>query len=498
MNFELTPKKVSEVETEALVVYLFEKETEMKGVVRDVDRMTGGVITSFLTSQEFKGKPYEYVYVRDPDGLRAKRLFIFGAGEKETFNLEMLRRLAGAMARTLRSKSIANFALPKRSAFDSAEAAQAVVEGVLLGQFDIDTYKTDNERKKSIESVYLVGGDMARKGAILQAMERGRRIAESQNFARELINEPSNKMTPTLLAGKACDVANEFGLVAEVLEKEEIKKLGMGAFLSVAQGSVEPPQLIVLTYAPPEVDPSTKIIGLVGKGITFDTGGISIKASEGMEKMKYDMSGAASMIAVMRALAQLKPKVKVIAVMPATENMPGGRAQKPGDIQTAMSGKTVEVINTDAEGRLVLADGLCYARRLGATHLIDMATLTGAVSVALGDVRVGVMSNNQKWLDIFLRAAEECGEKMWPLPMDDEYGELIKSKIADLKNSSGRAGATIAAAKFLEAFVEKIPWIHLDIAGTEWLDDAKPYCSAGPTGIGIRSIIQTICSLRQG
>ncbi len=496
MNFNLTPKKFAEIQVEALVVYVFEKETELKGVIREVDRVTGGLITSFLSSQELTGKLYEYAYARNPEGLQAKRLFVFGAGKKESFDLGRLRKLAGAVARTLRSKSILEFAIIKRSAFESAGAAQALVEGVILGQFDIDRYKTDNEPKKAIQTVLLAGGDPARKPAILQAIDRGRIIAEAQNFARELINEPSNKLTPTHLAERASAMAREFGLHIEVLEKEEMQELGMGAMLSVARGSEEPPKLIVLTYHPQGVEHPSKTIGLVGKGITFDTGGISLKPPEGMEKMKYDMSGAASMIAVMQAIAQLKPKCKVIATVPATENMPGGKAQKPGDVQTALSGKTIEVINTDAEGRLILSDGLSYTRKLGATHLIDMATLTGAVSIALGDVRVGIMGNNQKWMDAFLRAAEDCGEKMWQLPMDEEYGELIKSKIADLKNTGGRYAGTITAAKFLEAFAEDTPWIHLDIAGTEWMEEAKPYCSEGPTGVGIRSVIKAICEQR--
>ena len=496
MKFDLTSRKFSDLQVEALVVYVFEKETELKGTIRDVDRVTGGLITSLLSTREMTGKLHEYAYARNPEGIQAKRIFVFGAGKKEAFDLGQLRKLAGGIARTLRSKSILNFALLKRSAFDSAEAAQAAVEGIILAHFDIDRYKTDKEPRNPIETVLLAGGDLARKSAILQAIERGRIVAESQNFARELINEPSNKLTPSVLAERANAMAIEFGLRIEVLEKEGMEKLGMGALLSVARGSEEPPKLIVLTYDPQGVEHPSKIIGLVGKGITFDTGGISLKPPEGMEKMKYDMSGAASMIAVMRALALLKPKVKVIATVPATENMPGGRAQKPGDVQTAMSGKTIEVINTDAEGRLVLSDAISYVKKLGATHLIDMATLTGAVSIALGDTRVGVLGNHQKWMNAFLRAAEECGEKMWQLPMDEEYGDLIKSKIADLKNTGGRNASTITAAKFLEAFAEDTPWIHLDIAGTEWLEEAKPYCCEGPTGIGIRSIIHTICGQR--
>lgn len=496
MNFELTPKKFSEIETDALVVYIFEKESELKGIIRDIDHTTGGVITAILESKEFTGKLYDHASVRNPSGIRAKRLFLFGAGKKEKFDLAQLRRLAGAVTRTLRAKAILDFAIPKRSAFDSAEAAQVLVEGVLLAHFEMDRYKTSNDKERPIQKVCLVGGDMARKSAILQGIERGRIIGESQNFARELINEPSNKMTPSIFAATAQGVAQEFKLGLEILDHGDLERLGMGALMGVARGSDEPPKLIALSYSPPPGATGSKTIGLVGKGVTFDTGGISLKAAEGMEKMKYDMSGAASILAVMRAVAQLNPKVKVIAVIPATENMPGGRAQKPGDVQTAMSGKTIEVINTDAEGRLILADALCYARKLGVTHLIDVATLTGAIQVALGDVRTGAMGNNPKWMQHLLRAAETCGEKFWELPMDEEYSELIKSKIADLKNTGGRNASSITAAKFLEEFVENVPWVHLDIAGTGWVDETKPYCSAGPTGVTIPTIIQAILDCR--
>ena len=494
MKFELTPQKFSEIETDALVVYLFDKEEELKGPVRDVDRATGGLISSLLVSKEFSGKLYDYIYVREPKGLSAKRLFLFGAGKKEAFNVGVLRRVAGAASRVLRARGFTNFALLKRSPFNSAEAAQAVVEGVILGQFEIDCYKTDKEEKPPLGTVWLVGGDMALKSAIVQAIARGEIIAEAQNNARELINEPSNRMTPTILASRAQQTAEQFGLAIEILEKTDAERMGMGAFLSVARGSDEPPKIIVLTYSPKSLEHASKTIGLVGKGITFDTGGISLKSADGMEKMKYDMSGAASVLGIMRAIAQLKPKIKVVAVIPATENMPSGKAQKPGDVHTSLSGKTIEVINTDAEGRLILSDGLAYARQLGASHLIDMATLTGAVSVALGDVRAAALGNSQKWMHAVLRAAEQCGEKFWEFPMDEEYGEQIKSKIADLKNTGGRLAGIITAAKFLESFVGDTPWVHMDIAGTEWLEEGKPYCSAGPTGIGIRTVIETICT----
>ena len=265
----------------------------------------------------------------------------------------------------------------------------------------------------------------------------------------------------------------------------------MGAFWGVAQGSDEPPALIVLRYEP-EGAAKNVHLGLVGKGVTFDTGGISIKPADGMEKMKYDMAGAATMIGVMRAIALLKPKVKVTAIVCATENMPSGKAQKPGDVQIAMSGKSIEIINTDAEGRLILADGLCYARQLGCTHLVDAATLTGAVVVALGYVNAGIFASNDQLYERFANAIQQAGEKMWRLPLDDEYKEIIKSNIADMVNSGGRWGGAISAAMFLKEFAEDTPWIHLDIAGTAWMEEQKPWIAKGPSGIALRSLVEFV------
>jgi len=296
-------------------------------------------------------------------------------------------------------------------------------------------------------------------------------------------------MTPTILAERARKMASEVGLGFETLGPDKIKELKMGAFWGVAQGSDEPPALIVLRYEPAGA-PAAPVLGLVGKGITFDTGGISIKPADGMEKMKYDMAGGAAMIGAMRGIAMLKPKTKVIAVICATENMPSGKAQKPGDVQIAMSGKSIEIINTDAEGRLVLADGLSYAKQLGCTHLIDAATLTGAVVVALGYVNAGIFAGDDQMYDRFKRALEKSGEKFWRLPLDDEYREVIKSNIADIVNSGGRYGGAVNAAMFLKEFAEDTPWLHLDIAGTAWMEENKPWIAKGPSGIAVRSLIE--------
>src|ERR1043166_2461286 len=324
-------------------------------------------------------------------------------------------------------------------------------------------------------------------------MDEARIIGESQNFTRQLVNEPSNNMTPSILANHAKKMCEEVGLKCEVYGADKIKELKMGAFWGVAQGSDEPPALIVMRYEPAGA-PEKPVLGLVGKGITFDTGGISIKPADGMEKMKYDMAGGATMIGAMRAIAMLKPKVKVIGIVCATENMPSGTAQKPGDVQIAMNGTAIEIINTDAEGRLVLADGLCYARQLGCTHLVDAATLTGACVVALGMVHAGIFTNNEEMLARFTSAQQRAGERFWRLPLDAEYRDMIKSSIADIMNSGGRYGGAITAAKFLERFVDDKPWIHLDIAGVAWMEENKPWIAKGPSGIAVRSVVEFVQS----
>jgi leucyl aminopeptidase len=372
---------------------------------------------------------------------------------------------------------------------------QVIAEGALAANFESDKYKTDKKDAKSIDVITIAGFPDQEHSAAEKGLARGGIIAESLNFTRDLVNEPSNKLTPKILAEKATAMAKEAGLAVDVLDEKRIADLKMGALLSVAQGSVEPPRMMVVTYTPENLKPGAPVIGLVGKAVTFDTGGISIKPSDGMEKMKYDMAGGATMLGVMRALAALKPSVKVICVVPSTENMPGGRAQKPGDIQTAMSGKTIEVLNTDAEGRLILADGIHYAKQLGATHLIDAATLTGAIVVALANVNVGVFGSEQAFTDKLLASSKAVGEKMWQMPIDDDYREFIKGTVADIQNiGSGKGGGAITGAMFIKEFTGDTPWIHLDIAGTAWNDDAKPWLAKGPTGVALRTLVHLILS----
>jgi leucyl aminopeptidase len=491
MNIHLSLSAPSQVETDCLVAVVLDQGDKDKpaATVAGSDAAVRDAAKEVVSSAEVTGKMFETTLLHRPAGVKAKRLLLLGGGKANSFSASDLRKLAGAAVRTLKGKSIRSFAfaLPE-TGVSATEGVRAVVEGVFVGDFDPDYYKSDRKDQK-IESVTVVAsGDQK---ALEQALNVGRIVGESQTFTRDLVNEPSNRMTPTTMAERAKKMAAEVGLKCETYGADKIKELKMGAFWGVAQGSDEPPALIVLRYEPAGAVDNIHL-GLVGKGITFDTGGISIKPADGMEKMKYDMAGGATMIGVMRAIALLKPKVKVTAIVCATENMPSGKAQKPGDVQIAMSGKSIEIINTDAEGRLVLADGLCYARQLGCTHLVDAATLTGAVVVALGYVNAGIFASDDQMYDRFAQANKEAGEKMWRLPLDDEYKEVIKSNIADIVNSGGRWGGAISAAMFLKEFAEDTPWIHLDIAGTAWMEDAKPWIAKGPSGIAVRSLIEFV------
>jgi len=429
----------------------------------------------------------EFTLVHFAPGIAAQRIVLVGAGKREKFGTAELRRLAAAAVRYLKSRSVKRLAFLAREGERTTEAAQAVTEGLLLGNFDGDKYRTD-KKNPPVESAVLVGFDPAAQGGI----GRGRIIAESQNFTRELGNEPSNLLTPRLLAERAEAMAREAGLAVDILDEKHIEELKMGALMGVARGSVEPPRVIVLTYMPEKVTPGAPVLGFVGKAITFDTGGISIKPSNDMEKMKFDMAGGAAMLGAMRALARLKPPVKIITVIPSTENMPGGRAQKPGDVQIAMSGKSIEIINTDAEGRLVLADGLHYAKQLGCTHLIDAATLTGACVIALGHTATGVMGSDDELVQEVLDAAKRAGEPGWPLPLWDDYKELIKSDVADVKNSGGRPAGTITAALFLKEFADGYPWVHLDIAGTAYTESDLGTVPRGPTGVPVGTFVEFV------
>ena len=392
-----------------------------------------------------------------------------------------VRKAAGTAVRFAKPRKLRELSIALPEGLDPAAATRAVVEGAYIGDFDPDTYRSDR-KDQSIEQLTVLAGNGAKPAAIEAGLREGVILGEAQNFTRTLVNEPSNIMTPTVLGERAAEMCGRYGLKCEVYGADKLKELKMGAFWGVTKGSEEPPALIVMTYEPKSA-PATPVLGLVGKGITFDTGGISIKSADGMEKMKYDMAGGAAMIGAMQAIAQLKPAVKVIGIVCAAENMPSGTAMKPGDVQIAMSGKSIEIINTDAEGRLVLADGLAYARQLGATHLIDAATLTGACVVALGMVNAGCFSNDEEAYAHFTAALEISGERFWRLPVEEDYREQIKSSIADIMNTGGsRWAGAITAAMFLKEFVEDTPWIHLDIAGVAWTEEQKPWMAKGPSG----------------
>jgi leucyl aminopeptidase len=466
------------VEADVLVVLGFEDRAPAA-----VDQAVSWWASEVYGSGEFSGKPCELTVLHRPTGIKAKRLALAGAGKRDKLDETEMRKAVATAVRTLKGRSM------RRMHFwlEQPELAQVAVEGAILGDFEPDQLKTDPKKnEKRIESFTIAVAQGA--AGLSDAVRRGRIVAEAQNFSRELKNEPANRLTPLVLAEQAEKMAAEHGLECEVLDEARMRQIGMGSLLGVAQGSDNPPALIVLRYVP-ENAASADHLGLIGKGVTFDTGGISIKPADGMEKMKYDMGGGAAVLGAMRALAQLKPSVRITALIPAVENMISGRAQRPGDIVTSLSGKTVEVLNTDAEGRLILIDAITYAIRMGCTHLVDAATLTGAIVVALGHIYVGAFTNNEEFLGRVMAAGKSGGERMWHMPLDDDYKEYLKSPFADLPNIGGRWGGAITAAKFLEEFVEGKPWVHLDIAGTAWLDEGKPYLAKGPSGVPVRTFV---------
>jgi leucyl aminopeptidase len=500
MKTQLSFANLAGIETELLAVVAADAQTSKAPEAKPLpvlltgDEAVKAAAAAVFSSGEYKAGANETLLVHAPAGLAAKRLLIVGLGKQAKATVNHVRNAAGAAVRFTKPRGIRElaFALPEAEKLPPGPCARAAVEGAFVGDFDPDTYRSDR-KDQSVQSFTLAASGNSDQAALQAAFAEGVIIGESQNFTRSLVNEPGNKLTPTILGQRAAKMAAVVGLQCQVYSTEKLHELKMGAFWSVAQGSAEPPALIVLRYEPEGVTEGP-VLGLVGKGVTFDSGGISIKPSDNMEKMKYDMAGGAAMIGVMRAIALLKPRVRVLCVVCATENMPDGKAQKPGDVQTAMSGKTIEIINTDAEGRLVLADGLSYAKQLGATHLIDAATLTGACVVALGYVNAGVFANDDAAYAKFESALAASGENFWRLPLGEEYAELIKSDIGDIKNTGGRWGGASTAAEFLKVFAEETPWIHLDIAGVAWVEDSKPYIAKGPSGVAVRSILEWVRS----
>ena len=495
MEFKATAGSLTDIAADAVVVNLFQGVTKPGGATGAVDKALGGLISQLIASGEIKGKLNEAAVLHTQGRLPSPRVVVAGLGKREDFNLSKLQQVMGTVCRTLRGRGCKRVATIVHGAgvgrLEVGLAVRAAVEGALIGLFTADAYKTENRTEAQIEELIFVEQDRAKLPAIRKGIELGRITGESTNLARSLVNEPSNQMTPTIFAQRAAEVAKAHGLKMEALELRDIQKLGMNAFYGVAKGSDEPAKLVILRYLKAK-SKQAPTIGLVGKGITFDSGGISIKPDTGMETMKGDMAGAAAALAAIKGIAESKAAANVMAVMPLTENMPSGHAQKPGDIVRALSGKTIEIISTDAEGRLILADAVAYARQLGCTHLVDIATLTGAVVVALGNVAAGLFSNSQDLANRILRAAEKAGEKFWQLPLFPEYREQIKSVMADIKNTGGRPGGPSTAAIFIQESVGDTPWAHLDIAGTSWTDKETSWRSKEGTGMAVRTLINLV------
>ena len=475
------------IAADVLIVPWFKGEDA--SAVASIDAATGGELSRALSANEFQAKPYEMCFapITDP-AWAVRRVMVIGGGGGDR-GTDLVRKLATAAGLAARQRYVARAAFVVRGQGDAAALAQAVAEGLTLAEFHGGTYKTDDPPPAPVPAWTIVPlDDVDGAGAAARlAVDRGRILGECSNLARELANEPGNVLPPREFARRATALASEVGVKTEILDETQIEKLGMGLLLGVARGSAEPPRVMVFRYDPPGA-PETPVLGLVGKGITFDTGGISIKPAEKMEQMKDDMAGGAAVACAMRAIALLKAPIRVIGIVPTAENMPGGKAIRPGDVLTSASGKTVEVINTDAEGRLILGDGLWYARQLGATHLVDVATLTGAVVVALGKVTSGIFGVPEAWVEQVRAVANRAGDRAWPMPLFDEYKDQIKSDIADLMNTGGRAAGAITAAMFLKEFAAGVPWAHLDIAGTAWADEAKPYLPKGPSGVAVRTL----------
>ena len=500
MEVKVISGDIAKIKVGAAIVNLFEGVERPGGATGAVDQALGGAITKLIAEGEIKGKLNELTLIHTFGKLEPERIIVVGLGKREKFTLDSIRGLMADACKFLRRLGIKRVATIVHGAgiggLDAERAAQAIAEGSILGLYTFRKHITKESEQGEIEELLIVEHDESKIQTLERGVRRGRILAEATNFARDMINEPANYMTPSEMAEMARNVAAKYGLEVSVLDQEEMRSLGMGALLGVAQGSKQPPKFIILSYR--GGDPSMKTLGLVGKGLTFDSGGISIKPSESMDEMKGDMAGGATVIAVIKAIAELKLKLNVTGIIPATENLPGGAALKPGDILKAMNGKTIEVVNTDAEGRLILADALSYARKKGLSPLVDVATLTGACHVALGDICTGAFTNNQDLVSKVIKAAEEAGEKIWQLPMFEEYKEQNKSDVADIKNSGGRWGGAITAAQFLAEFSQDTPWAHLDIAGTSYTTKERAYLIKGATGVMVRTLVNFAAALAEG
>jgi leucyl aminopeptidase len=488
MRIVVKSERIEDIKADAVAIGLFEKEGFERH--KGLDKAANGLISGLIKRGEFKGKADEMLFLISPADLKAKRILLLGLGEKEKFTIDKLRQTSAKAGQEMRNKGIKNFAMniPSPTPLPQGEGAKrvgrAIAEGLLLGLYQFNEYKTEKKNNKKVDEAVIVLDKKADERDIKNGVEIGRILAEAASLTRDLVNRPSNDKTPIMLADEAKRMAKRFGLSCRVLDEKEIKRLKMGGLIGVSKGSKEPPCFIILEHNKNKRNLDTIVI--VGKAITFDSGGISIKPSENMEKMKYDMSGGGAVMGAMMAAAGLKIPLHIVGLIPATENLPSGTAQKPGDIVRMMDGKTVEIISTDAEGRMILGDALIYAKKYKPKAVIDLATLTGACVIALGNEAIGMMGTDDMLKEKIRKAGELSYERVWELPLWDEYGELIKSDIADLKNVGGRPAGTITAGYFLSRFIEHCPWAHLDIAGTAWEEKGRPYKPKGASGVGVR------------
>ncbi|MBL7124846.1 MAG: leucyl aminopeptidase [Dehalococcoidales bacterium] len=497
MEIKVIVGDIAEIEADAIMVNHFEGMESLEGDIADIDRALDGAISRLIAQGEIKGKPNEITIIHSLGKLPSARVAIVGLGKQKELSQDKVRGAVAGACRLLRQKGVGGIATVAQGAgmagISAEGAAQAAAEGALLGLYSFRKHITKEAEHGDIKQLTIVAADKTESPRLERGCNKGKVLAEATNLARDMVNEPANYMTPGDMAGMAAELAESYGLKLKVLERKQMQELGMGALLGVAEGSRQPPKFIILRYR--GGDSAEADMVLAGKGVTFDSGGISIKPSRKMGEMKGDMAGGAAVMAAMSAIAQIKPRVNVTALIPATENLPSGSALKPGDIVTAINGKTIEIISTDAEGRLILADALGYAEKLGAKVIIDVATLTGACQVALGDVVTGAFGNNQGLVDKVIAAGDEAGELIWQMPMYDQYKEQNKSDVADIKNVGGRYAGAITAAQFLAEFVGDTPWVHLDIAGTSMSEKEKTYLVKGATGVPVRTLVNLVLAL---
>ncbi len=488
MNFQIAVEYPLKHACQALVVGCFEDDA-IDPLVTEIDRALGGCLGELYRQHEFTGKPNKTRFIHTLGRIPAERLVLVGLGKKKDLSGERIRQGAGAAMQAMRGTSLKSCStLLHLAGGGGDDFLQAAVEGAALGGYAFSHYKTKNDDNGGIQEVRVLFPPGVATKAAEKVLAETQSVCAAVLFARDLVAQPGNVATPSYLAQKGVEMAAKFGIACRVMERDEMEQNGMEALLAVAKGSRQPPRFIILEYLP--AGEKAKPTVLVGKGITFDSGGISLKPREGMEKMKDDMAGGAAVMGTLMAAAALKLPVNLVGLVPAAENLPGGGAYKPGDVIKSMSGQTIEIVNTDAEGRMVLCDALHYAQRYRPAALIDLATLTGACVVALGSVASGMMGNDDGVKRAIRSAGEKCGERVWELPLWEEYGELMKSDIADMKNAGGAEAGTISAGWFLKSFVGKTKWVHLDIAGTAWMDKDRPYQPKGATGVGVRLLVE--------